>query len=693
MEDKNLGLEILAPAGGFDALVAAVRSGANAVYLGLKELNARAGAENFDCDTLLAAVEYCRERNVKVYLTLNTIVFDHEMDKALSQVRAACQVGVEAIIVQDLGLASLIKRAAPEIRLHASTQMSVHTPAGVKLLKDMGFDRVVLARELSKEEISEITASCSIECEVFVHGAHCMSVSGQCYLSSVLGQRSGNRGQCAQPCRLPFSADGSGSYDLSLKDLSLIEHLTELVELGVKSVKIEGRLKRPEYVAATVSALGAALSTGRVSHEDMERLRAVFSRSGFSDGYFTGRRGSDMFGIRQKEDVVSATEKLLSSIRGGYKNEVPLVPVFVKFEIKSGKPALLTVSDGVNSVAVEGAVPEKAESRALSEERARVQICKTGGTPYYIKEFEYSIEPGLALAVADLNGMRRRALEELGQRRRKGVALPYLEQDLKVEERRKKGSPMLRVRVADAGQVSDIMKGTQFVFVPVNTADEDLLDLRDRGFSIGVEIPRAMFGIESKIRKRLERVHSLGIRDVLANNLGAVKLALETGFDVHGGFGLNVANTYAVNTLKELGVADCTLSFEMRLAQALALGGALKKGIVAWGRLPLMLVRNCPVKRVGGVRCGKKGVLTDRMGKEFPVVCDGLGCSEVLNCVPLYLADRLDELCGLDFLMLHFTVEDKDEAEKVVRQYFEGGKSMKEGFTRGLYFRGVKGGG
>lgn len=691
MEDKIFGLEILAPAGSFDALVAAVRSGANAVYLGLRELNARAGAENFDFETLPAAVEYCRERNVKVYLTLNTIVFDHETDKALAQVRAACEAGADAIIVQDIGLAALVKRAAPVIRLHASTQMSVHTPSGIRLLEDLGFDRVVLARELSRDEIGEIIASCSIECEVFIHGAHCMSVSGQCFMSSVLGQRSGNRGQCAQPCRLPFSADKSGSFDLSLKDLSLIERLPELAGLGVKSLKIEGRLKRPEYVAAAVSAARAAAS-GQVPKEEMERLWAVFSRSGFTDGYFTGRRGPEMFGIRQRDDVVSATEKLLSSIRGGYKNENPIVPVFVKFEVKSGKAAVLEVTDGVNVVKAEGSMPERAEIKAIDEERVRVQLCKTGGTPYYVKEFECKLEPGLTLPVAQLNDMRRRALEELGRLRRKALPLPCFEPVLELEEKRERVSPSLRVRVADVEQVSDIMKGAQLIFVPVNTAHERLLDLRSRGFSLGVEIPRAMFGAENEIRKRLEGLRFLGIRDVLANNLGAVKLALEMGFDVHGGFGLNVANTYGIKLLEGLGVVDCTLSFETKLSQALAIGGSLKRGIIAWGRLPLMLVRNCPVKRVGCVRCGKKGTLTDRMGKEFPVMCDSFGCSEILNSVPLYMADRLDELEGLDFLLLQFTLEDKDEAAEVVRWYLEGGQALKEDFTRGLYYRGVKGG-
>lgn len=692
MSDKDFNLEVLAPAGSFDALVAAVRSGADAVYLGLKELNARAGAENFDFDSLLAAAEYCRERAVKVYLALNTIVFDHEAGKVLSQIKVACDAGVDGIIVQDLGVASLVKEAAPEMRLHASTQMSVHSPAGARLLYEMGFDRVVLARELSEEEIGEIVSSCPIECEVFVHGAHCMSVSGQCYMSSLLGQRSGNRGQCAQPCRLPFSADGTFAHDLSLKDLSLIGHLSEIRDLGVVSVKIEGRLKRPEYVAAAVRAVKSAVEFGRAPKEEMERLKAVFSRSGFTDGYFTGRRGPDMFGIRQKEDVARATEKVLASIRAEYKGENPLVPVRINFEAKMGAPAVLSISDGENSVTVKGGVPEEARSLPLDFERARAQLCKTGGTPYFVEGFECELEPGLALTAAQLNELRRRALEELARERKKARPIPCRLPALEVEKRLGDIEPRLRVRVQGIEQVSDIMKGAEIVFVPIDAGEKGIADLMDKGYPVGVEVPRAVFGIEKAIGKRLEKLRALGINDVLANNLGAVKLGLDFGFKVHGGFGLNAANSFAARFLEKLGLCDCTLSFELRLDQAKDIGGSIGKGIVAYGRLPLMLVRNCPLSRIGCAGCGGRGYLTDRMGKKFPVMCSGFGFSEVLNCVPLYLADIRDELWAFDFLMLHFTDEGKDEAAKVTRQYLEGGEPKKEGFTRGLYFRGVKDG-
>ena len=298
--------EILAPAGSPQALIAAVRSGADAVYLGIKGLNARRSAENFDDDQLKEAVAYCHKHNVKVHLTLNTLVSDGELEKAQEAVRLACESGVDAIIVQDIGLAELIHRNAPEMPLHASTQMSVQTAAGLKRLKKLGFTRAVLPRELSKEEIKKLCENSPIELECFVHGALCMCVSGQCLFSAVLGSRSGNRGACAQPCRLPFGVENGTGHDLSLKDLSLIDYIAEMAEMGVCSFKIEGRMKRPEYVAAAVKACRNSVD-GVADNALRDDLRSVFSRSGFTDGYYRNKLGYDMFGIRRKDDVTAAS--------------------------------------------------------------------------------------------------------------------------------------------------------------------------------------------------------------------------------------------------------------------------------------------------------------------------------------------------------------------------------------------------
>ena len=403
-------VEILAPAGGMESLVAAVRCGANAVYLGTKEINARRGAANFDFDELEKAVDYCHARDVKVYLALNILVADGELKAAYDTVKTALTLGVDAFIVQDLGLAKMMKNHFPTAVLHASTQCSVNTPDGFKKLEELGFKRAVVPREMSLDEIKEIRKSTSLELEAFVHGALCMCVSGQCYLSSMIGSRSGNRGLCAQPCRLAFSADGSKSCDLSLKDLSLIRHINELSKAGVVSLKIEGRMKRPEYVAASVTACKKALND-EYNNAFESTLKSVFSRSGFTDGYLTGKR-YDMFGTRQKEDVVSAND-VLKELSHLYDNENPLVPIDLEFSCREGERPCLKATALSKTVTVYGEIAQKAINKPTTAETVGIRISKFGNTPYKVNKCEVSIDEGLIIPASELNGMRRRAVEEL----------------------------------------------------------------------------------------------------------------------------------------------------------------------------------------------------------------------------------------------------------------------------------------
>ena len=368
-------MEILAPAGNMNALIAAVRSGADAVYLGLKDFSARRNADNFTKEEFIEAAKYCHVRGVKVYVALNTMIKENELSSAVNSAAFAYKNGADAFIVSDLGLISVLHKTLPQAVLHASTQMTVHSPAAISTLKKYGIKRVVLAREMSKEKIKEFcfaAKDCNIEVEVFVHGALCMCVSGQCLLSSVLGGRSGNRGLCAGPCRLEFSAKGTGRYDLSLKDLSLISYLEELKEMGVASAKIEGRMKRPEYVAAAVAACKTALS-GKAEGKENSALKAVFSRSGFTDGYYTGNLGADMFGIRTKEDVLSSAESF-SYIHSLYRNERQSVPVKITANVKSGKNISVTISDYTDTVTVSGAVIEPAKTKNTTAEDVKMSL-------------------------------------------------------------------------------------------------------------------------------------------------------------------------------------------------------------------------------------------------------------------------------------------------------------------------------
>lgn len=683
-------MEILAPAGGPDSVIPAVRCGADAVYLGAKSLSARASAQNFDRQQLIEAVEYCRARGVKVYLACNTLLHDNELEKAMELIEFACTIPVDALIIQDLGLISLVRQACPDMRLHASTQMSVHTLKGVELLAGMGFRRVVLSRELSRNEIAEIAAKSPIELEVFVHGALCMSVSGQCYFSAMLGSRSGNRGACAQPCRLPFSVEGGTGHDLSLKDCSLLHHLRELEQMGIASAKIEGRMKRPEYTAVSVAACRQSLDTGRIDPQLSHELEAVFSRSGFTDGYYTGRYGRDMFGIRSKEDVVSATNKIYGSVHTMYRDELKRIPVTAELEIRSGRKSILTVSDDSGrSVTVRGAVPEKALKVALNEDKCRSYTEKTGGTPFYMSELKISLDEGLSLPAVALNSLRREALDALLEERARKSALSFGGYSLPDTGTRKQTPPRyFRARFTN-GNVPDSFLDSELIYVPADLKDSEYDSLLDRGFAVAVEIPRGMFGIERRIYDRLEHIKTLGINEVLANNLGAVELARSLGMDIHGGFGLNITNTASVEWAERMGLLDIELSFELTLEQIARLGGRLPVGIISGGLLPLMLTRNCPADNAPeSIPEKDRMTLTDRRGTHFPIQ-RGAVCSEILNSVPLMLSDRKKELLGIDFEVLRFSVENPVEIGESFAA-LNGENSRRGPYTRGLYYRGVE---
>lgn len=663
-------VEILAPAGGMESLVAAVRCGANAVYLGTKEINARRGAANFDFDELEKAVDYCHARDVKVYLALNILVADDELKAAYDTVKTALSLGIDAFIVQDLGLAKMMKNHFPTAVLHASTQCSVNTPDGFKKLEELGFTRAVVPREMSLDEIKEIRKSTSLELEAFVHGALCMCVSGQCYLSAMLGGRSGNRGLCAQPCRLGFSADNSKSCDLSLKDLSLIHHIHELAEAGVISLKIEGRMKRPEYVAASVTACKKALND-EYDNAFEATLKSVFSRSGFTDGYLTGKR-YDMFGTRQKEDVVSANG-VLKELSHLYDNENPLVPIDLEFSCREGERPCLKATALSKTVTVYGEIPQRAINKPTTAETVGIRISKFGNTPYRVNKCEVSIDEGLIIHASELNGMRRQAVEELMKCERPDVScIEYAEKP--AQRSNNTDEKYYTARFLDPESIPD-RHPFKRIFIPVWCKDEDFIDNR-----AGVEIPRGLFGMEPQLKKRLERLRKIGVKNALCSNLGAYKTAQEMGFRVFGDFGLNIFNSISAAMFN-----SPIISFEATLEQISKIN-ADDKGVIAYGYLPLMITRNCPIKNhLGCSQC--TGKLTDRKGFDFPVLCSKYPCVEILNSTVLYMGDRQNEI-NADFLHFYFTTESKSQVEKIISS-FESGAPLDEKYTRGLYYRGV----
>lgn len=694
-------MELLAPAGSMEALRAAVCNGADAVYLGADTFNARINARNFSAADLQEAVVYCHVRGVKVHLTLNTLVLDREMPRAAELIRLAASCGVDAFIVQDLGMVLLCRQLAPDVPIHASTQMSIHSLEGVMEAAALGCSRVVLARELPAEEIAHICKKSPVEIEVFVHGALCMCYSGQCYLSSVIGRRSGNRGQCAQPCRLPYGYGRfeSTRYPLSLKDNCLAGELDELRRMGVASIKIEGRMKRPEYVAIVTRAYRTVLNGGKLMPSDLQELETAFSRQGFTDGYFRGQTGSDMFGRRQEGED---TADLFASARATYEQGEPQ-RIGVRFYamIRRGEPAQLAVEDpDGNLCRARGPVPEQAVYRSLTPQDLEQQLKKTGGTPYLCTAVRSSLDPDLMLPASAINAMRRDVIAELTAKRGRAAPARLNAYDEPPRYDGIAGEPQLTIAVRTAGQITSRMLSMKptVLYVPLSELAEhpDLPQRVSVETQLAAILPRVIWSGELiPIARQLRTVYEMGVRQVLAGNLGQLHIARAAGFAIRGDFGLNIVNSRAMRYLREQGLDSQLLSFELTLPQIRDISKAVPAELLIYGRLPLMLMENCVMKNRTGICACQTGTvrLVDRVGEEFPIVKDPGTCRNVLlNGKKLYLLDRKDALRGMGLwaLRLQFTTENPGEIDKVLMDYqgravFDAGS-----YTRGLYSRGVE---
>lgn len=694
-------MELLAPAGSMEALRAAVCNGADAVYLGADTFNARINARNFSAADLQEAVVYCHVRGVKVHLTLNTLVLDREMPRAAELIRLAASCGVDAFIVQDLGMVSLCRQLAPDMPIHASTQMSIHSLEGVMEAAALGCSRVVLARELPAEEIAHICKKSPVEIEVFVHGALCMCYSGQCYLSSVIGRRSGNRGQCAQPCRLPYGYGRfeSTRYPLSLKDNCLAGELDELRRMGVASIKIEGRMKRPEYVAIVTRAYRTVLNGGKLMPSDLQELETAFSRQGFTDGYFRGQTGSDMFGRRQEGED---TADLFASARATYEQGEPQ-RIGVRFYamIRRGEPAQLAVEDpDGNLCRTRGPVPEQAVYRSLTPQDLEQQLKKTGGTPYLCTAVRSSLDPDLMLPASAINAMRRDVIAELTAKRGRAAPARLNAYDEPPRYDGIAGEPQLTIAVRTAGQITSRMLSMKptVLYVPLSELAEhpDLPQRVSVETQLAAILPRVIWSGElAPVARQLRTAYEMGVRQVLAGNLGQLHIARAAGFAVRGDFGLNIVNSRAMRYLREQGLDSQLLSFELTLPQIRDISKAVPAELLIYGRLPLMLMENCVMKNRTGICACQTGTvrLVDRVGEEFPIVKDPGTCRNVLlNGKKLYLLDKKDALRGMGLwaLRLQFTTENPGEIDKVLMDYqgravFDAGS-----YTRGLYSRGVE---
>ena len=620
-------MEILSPAGSPEALRAAVCAGADAVYLGFGQFNARRGAKNFTRDEFASAASYCRLRGVKVYLTLNTLCSDRELPAAVDCAVQASQLGADAVLVQDMGLVRALRQAAPDLPLHASTQMTIHTLDGAKQAADLGITRAVLARELSRRDIAYICEHSPIEIEVFVHGALCMCYSGQCFMSSVIGGRSGNRGMCAQPCRLPYGwGDMADGHPLSLKDMSLAGHLKELQEMGVASAKIEGRMKRPEYVYIVTKVYAGALREGREpTAQELSQLEQAFSRQGFTDGYFMENKGPDMFGIREE---AKNPKELFAQAKAAYdRGEGPGVPVKFYAMIRPGEPVQVGVEDREGRVVTAaGMAPDPARRRATTQADVEAQLSKTGGTPYRVTEVRSLVQEGLAVPLSSLNALRRQVLDGLSAQR---AALPQRRHGVfkpgaRYENYR--GEPDVYVSLRRAGQITfELIKARpDRITLPVEEIAAHPDGVRgavERGIPVAAVLPRICFDRElPKLREELDICKEAGVTDAYVGNLGLIPLCRELGFVMRGDFGLQVFNSQGVKEYKRLGLQSLTASFELKLAQIRDVSKAVDLEIIAYGRLPLMITENCAIKTQSGkCVCSNVNLLTDRKGVRFPV--------------------------------------------------------------------------
>ena len=687
-------IEILAPVGNEEMLRAAVFSGADAVYLGFSGFNARTSANNFNADTLKDAVAFCHARGVAVHVALNTTVYGGELPALEQAIRAVAASGADAVICQDLAVATLIGKIAPQLPRHGSTQMSVHSLQGALELNELGFTRVVLARELSMPEVEHITKHCGIETECFVHGALCMCVSGQCYMSAFLGGRSGNRGSCAGPCRLPFEANALPEgkpgrlHHLSLKDNSVIDKLDKLQALGVASAKIEGRLRTPEYVAAAVSACLAGRE-GRAYDRDL--LKNAFSRSGFTSGYLDGKIDGTMFGVRSEADA-EQTKKTLPMLRELYRRERSRVPVKMKLEIEEGGEKLtVTDADGSKAFAYGDAEPQPA--RTDPTESLHRSLAKTGGTPFAVEDQDIAVEmdggpwfiPGSAV-----NELRREALDALLKKREVLRPWPTTEEHVPaLPLRTLPPHRTLRARFESWEQVPErALDGIEYLILPIAQADRVPREWRAKTL---LELPRVMFGkLEEDTARRIAATQDSGFAGYEVSNIAHLRLC--RGLPMSGSFGLNITNQLAAQFYADNGLGSMLILPEVKDSDISTIapthnGRPVPTGVLVYGHMPLMITRACPLQNIHDcAHCDKTGVLTDRKAKKFPVRC-GLGVRTIYNPVPIYMGDKPGALT-VDYGVAYFTLESREEAAKILEMIrthapFEGD------FTRGLYFKGT----
>ena len=661
--------ELLSPAGSFEALRAAIDGGADAIYMGGTSFNARINAENFSSEHMREAVKLAHAYGVKLYLTLNTMLLDRERDELLRSAEESASYGIDAFIVSDLGAAKLLHEYLPEMPLHASTQMSIHNSDGARFLEKYGFTRVVPARELSRGDIAKMVKGTSLEIEMFIHGALCVSHSGQCLFSSLVGGRSGNRGLCAQPCRLPYGCGGERAgdkYPLSLKDLSLAEHIEEIIGSGVASLKIEGRMKSPEYVRGVTLIWRELLDSGKnASKADMQSLADFFSRGGFTDSYYRKAVGHGMLGVRSREDK-QASQKIEK-----FNKITRKVPIDMSVRIIKGEPSVLSLSLGEKSVSVEGYTAETAINAPISRENVEKCLSKLGDTPFSVGEMSILLDENVMMPISAINALRRDGTEKLisviTDTKEPKLGVVSQEKCKRLPEKRNVG------RFYSSRQITPSAR--EFFDIVLLPLDKycDASENADGFWMPEVTLDSEQAKVNSLLAKAVQNppeyviISNLGQIEPLRRILPDAKLIAD--------FRFNIGNRYSALFFEDLGFESYVASPELSLPQLRDLDGA--KSAIVYGRLPLMLLEKCVIKELYGEKRGceicfeNSAKMTDRRGFVFPIRRTWEHRNIVFNSLPTYMADRQGELDAAGITDRHFifATESPDEVDKIIYAY------------------------
>lgn len=684
--------ELLAPAGSFEALEAAIEAGADAVYFGAGDFNARMRAKNFTGDEIERALELCNRYGVHAYITLNTRLRDGELADALILARRLHDAGADAFITADAGLCRLIKEKIPGARLHASTQLSGHSASDAQAFYEMGFSRMVCPREMSGAEIKALVERSPIEIEMFIHGAHCVSFSGQCMMSFVLGGRSANRGRCAQPCRLPFDMPlTKNQYPLSLKDMCLAGNITDIIRLGVSSLKIEGRQKSADYVYGVTRIYRRLLDEKRNAADgEIKELSRLFSRDGFTKGYFENRYGS-MLGVRG--DTASEIEKNFT----GLTRKIPLSAALT---LKTGSPASLVITDGRRKAEVFSDAPvTKAENErlAMTEDAARKNMSRLGGTPFVLENFVFDADKDAFITLSVVNALRRAAVDSLVAPKR----LPSPEASEEAEKAKKKvqkNKAPEKLLTAEFSTVSQIPPSAydffDRIYVPV-WEFEKITDDTVRQKIFPVLPPLTYDSEEGEIAEKLQKLCG---KEILVHGFGQALLARKSGLIPHGSMRFNILNSAASDVIGEYVESVC---ISPEVPTGLLKDINIPSSVIVYGKIPLMHTQRCMLSdggkgcpfgggggrkerdalkapsEKGGIRCDGRlclGKMKDRTGSAFPVIGQPDCTNVIFNSVPIYMADRKDFLSSLSADRLHFMFADetRDACEKVITAYREG---------------------